>query len=277
MKKFLLRAAVLMSLVAATAAPASEINGGVIPPDVFTAPPAFAPPRVYNWTGVYIGANAGGGWGSPHWVSTPDGDNGNYRLSGGLLGGTIGYNLQADNSSFVLGVEADLAWSSIKGTLPPNIVPELAFDNTGAPIIDPRTGAQIVTPTAIACVPNCEVINPWLATVLLRLGYSFDWILPYVTAGAAIGRLEANIAGIPMGRQSSNNLGWAVGAGVEMVISGPWTAKLEFLHANLNGFNCDMACPIASAVAPPIVSTGVSINAAENIIRVGLNYRIWNH
>jgi len=30
-------------------------------------------------------------------------------------------------------------------------------------------------------------------------------------------------------------------------------------------------------VAPPIVSTGVSINAAENIIRVGLNYRIWNH
>ena len=263
MKKFLLRAAVLMSLVAATAAPASEINGGVIPPDVFTAPPAFAPPRVYNWTGVYIGANAGGGWGSPHWVSTPDGDNGNYRLSGGLLGGTIGYNLQAGNSSFVLGVEADLAWSSIKGTLPPNIVPEPGFDP--------------FTPTAISCVPNCEVINPWLATARLRLGYSLDWILPSVTAGVAVGRLEANIAGIPMGRQSSNNLGWTVGAGVEMVISGPWTAKLEFLHADLNGFNCDMACPITSAVAPPIVSTGVSINVAENVLRVGLNYRIWNH
>jgi outer membrane immunogenic protein len=265
MKKFLLRAAVLMSFAAATGACASEIDGGVIPPDVFTAPPAFAPPRAYNWTGVYIGANAGGGWGSPHWVSTPDGDNGNYRLSGGLLGGTLGYNLQAGNSSFVLGVEADLAWSRIKGTLPPNIV---GFDpNTGAPI----------APTPIACVPNCEVSNPWLATVLLRLGYSFDWIMPYVTAGAAIGRLEANIAGIPMGRQSSNNLGWAVGAGIEMVISGPWTAKVEFLHADLNGFNCDMACPIASAVAPLIVSTGVSINAAENILRVGLNYRIWNH
>src|SRR6202048_2773986 len=139
--------AVAALLVAASVIPAcaAEINAGVTPPDVFTAPPAFAPPRVYNWTGVYIGANAGGGWGSPHWVSTPDGDNGNYRLSGGLLGGTIGYNLQAGNSSFVLGVEADLAWSRIKGTLPPNIVPEPGFDpNTGAQIVDPNTGAPIL-------------------------------------------------------------------------------------------------------------------------------------
>jgi outer membrane immunogenic protein len=274
MKKILLAAALLMSFGAATAPRASEIDGGVIPPDVFTAPPAFAPTRVYNWTGVYIGANAGGGWASSHWASTPDGNNGNYRLSGGLFGGTFGYNLQAGNTSFVVGGEADLAWSTIKGTLPPNIVQQPAFDNTGAPIIDPSTGAQIVTPTPISCVPNCEVINRWLATARLRLGYSFDWILPYVTAGIAVGRLESNIAGIPMGRQSSNNLGWAVGAGVEVAISGPWTAKLEFLHADLNGFSCDVACPIASP--GPIVSNGVSINAAENIIRVGLNYRIWN-
>jgi outer membrane immunogenic protein len=267
MKKFLLGAALLMSFGAATTTRASEIDGGVIPPDVFTAPPAFAPPRVYNWTGVYIGANAGGGWANSHWVSTPDGNNGNYRLSGGLFGGTFGYNLQAGNTSWVIGAEADLAWSTIKGTLPPNIAPEPGFDATGAPIL---------IPTPISCVPNCEVINPWLATARLRVGYSFDWIMPYVTAGVAVGRLEADIAGIPMGRQSSNNLGWTVGAGVEMVISGPWTAKLEFLHADLNGFNCDMACPITSAVTPLIVSTGVSINAAENIIRVGLNYRIWN-
>jgi opacity protein-like surface antigen len=178
----------------------------------------------------------------------------------------VGYNLQAGNSSFVVGGEADLAWSSIKGTLPPNIVPEPGFN--------PNTGAAILTPTPIACVPNCEVSNRWLATARLRAGYSFDWILPYVTAGVAVGQLEANIAGIPMGRQSANNLGWVVGAGVEMVISGPWTAKAEFLHADLHGFNCDTACPFL--IPGPIVSTGVSINATENIIRVGINYRIWN-
>jgi outer membrane immunogenic protein len=266
MRKFLLGAAVLIGFAAASEARASELYGGIIPPDVFTAPPAFAPPRPYNWTGVYIGLNGGGAWSRPHWVSTPDGADGNYTLSGGLFGGTLGYNLQAGTSSIVVGGEVDLAWSNIKGTLPPNIVPEPGFD--------PNTGAPISTPTPISCVPNCEVSNPWLATARLRFGYSFDRILPYVTAGVAIGRLEANIAGIPMGRQSSNKLGWIVGAGVEMVISGPWTAKVEFLHADFNGFSCDMACPIMSN--GPIVSSGVSINASEYIIRAGLNFRIWN-
>jgi hypothetical protein len=59
-----------------------------------------------------------------------------------------------------------------------------------------------------------------------------------------------------------------------MVVAGPWTAKLEFLHADFNGFNCDVSCPIISN--GPFVSTGVSINASANIIRAGLNLRIWN-
>src|SRR5271165_131642 len=273
MRKFLLGAAVLMSVAAATGARASELYGGGIPPDVFTAPPAFAPPRPYNWTGVYIGINAGGGWDSSHWASSPWASTpmeGGYSLSGALLGGTLGYNLQAGNSSFVVGAEVDFAWSGIKGATP-------AF-TAQVVSINPVTGAPVTTPTP-GCFPNCEVINPWLATARLRIGYSFDWILPYVTAGIAVGQLEANIAGIPLGRQSANNLGWTVGAGVEMVISGPWTVKLEFLHADLNGFSCDMACGnlTASDANGNLVFGGVNINASINIIRAGLNYRIWNH
>jgi outer membrane immunogenic protein len=275
MRKFLLAAVVLIGFAAASGARASEVYGGVIPPDVFTAPPAFAPPRAYNWTGVYIGLNAGGGWDNSHWAASPwpsapmEGD---YTLSGALLGGTLGYNLQAGNSSFVVGVEADLAWSSIKGTTPAFIAQVAS--------IDPVTAAPITTPTP-GCFPNCEVTNPWLATARLRFGYSFDWIdwiLPYVTAGVAVGRLEANIAGIPLGRQSANNLGWTVGAGVEMAISGPWTVKLEFLHADLSGFSCDMSCGKLNSFdsGGNIVPGGVHINASENIIRAGLNFRIWN-
>jgi outer membrane immunogenic protein len=244
MKKVLLGVAALIAFASAIPARAAEIEGGPIPPDFFTAPPAFAPPRAYNWTGVYVGVNGGGGWGRSHWVSTPDGAAANYSLSGGLVGGTLGYNLQAGTSSFVLGGEVDLAWTNSKGTVPPVVVAAIP----------------------ISCVPNCEITNPWLATARLRFGYSFDWILPYVTAGVAIGRLEANIAGIPMGRQSVNNLSWTVGAGVEIVISGPWTVKLEYLHADLSGISCDMACGAST----------VSINANENIIRAGLNFRIWN-
>jgi outer membrane immunogenic protein len=272
MRKFLL-AAVAAALASATQAHAAEIYGGIMPPDVFTAPPAFAPPRAYNWTGVYIGINGGGAWSSSHWAEDPWASapvGGSYSLSGGLLGGTLGYNLQAGTSSFVVGAEVDLDWAGIKGSTPAFIAQVISFD--------PVTGAEIITPTR-GCTPNCDITSRWLATARLRLGYSLDWILPYVTAGFAIGRLEANIAGIPLGQQSANNLGWTVGVGVEMVISGPWTAKLEFLHADLNGFSCDTACGSLSSfdLNGNLITGGVHINASENIIRAGLNYRIWNH
>src|SRR5271166_4030745 len=157
MKKFLLGAAVLVAFAAAMPARASEVYGGVIPPDFFTAPPAFAPPRAYNWTGVYVGINAGGAWDSSDWAespwsSTPAG--GSYTLSGGLIGRTLGYNLQAGTSSVVLGVEADLDWANIKGTTPPFVAVVTGFSPSGNPL------PPVPTP---GCTPNCEIANPWLA------------------------------------------------------------------------------------------------------------------
>ena len=63
------------------------------------------------------------------------------------------------------------------------------------------------------------------------------------------------------------------GAGVEFVIWGPWTAKAEYLYADLNGLSCNVACG-----GPPAFNMGgspISINVRENIVRAGLNYRIW--
>jgi outer membrane immunogenic protein len=204
-------------------------------PDVFTAPPAFPAVRLYNWTGAYVGINGGGAWGRPDWTSVPDLASGTYNISGGLVGGTLGYNLQTDGP-FVWGVEGDLAWSGVRGTVPP-----------------------------MSCVPSCEMQSNWLATARLRFGYAFDTVMPYVTAGAAISRLVASTAGAPFGTDRANNLGWTLGLGVEFVIWGPWTAKAEYLYADFNGFTCNVACG----------GGPISINARENIVRAGLNYRIW--
>ena len=204
-------------------------------PDVFTAPPAFPAVRLYDWTGAYVGINGGGVFGRPDWTSVPDATSGTYNLSGGLVGGTVGYNLQT-REPLVLGVEADLAWSGARGTVPP-----------------------------ASCMPNCELQTNWLATARLRFGYAFDTIMPYATAGAAISRLAAHTAGAPFGTDYANNLGWTVGLGVEFVIWGPWTAKAEYLYADFNGFSCNVAC----AGGP------ISINVRENIIRAGINYRLW--
>jgi len=83
---------------------------------------------IYNWTGFYIGINGGGGWGESQW----DGLN-KFDLSGGMIGGTIGYNWQA--GQIVVGAEGDIDWSGVKGT------------------------------TTALCAAGCETRNKWLATV----------------------------------------------------------------------------------------------------------------
>jgi len=254
MKKLLIGAVALMAVAAAAPALAADAEPVVVPdlftappafprrraepavvPDVFTAPPAFPAVRVYDWTGAYVGLNAGAGWGRAPWTSNPDGTAGTASLSGGLVGVTLGYNLQT-REPVVLGVEADLAWTNVRGTVPP-----------------------------LSCAANCEFRNPWLGTARLRFGWAFDTILPYVTGGFAIGRLTADIAGRPFGAEGVNNLGWTAGAGVEIVIWGPLRAKVEYLYADLNGFSCNVACG----------GGPISINVHENIIRAGLNYRMW--
>jgi outer membrane immunogenic protein len=212
----------------------------VIVPNVFTAPPGFPQRKIYNWTGVYVGINAGGTFGNVRWNSVPDLTSGRSDFSGGLVGGTIGYNLQTGDP-LVLGVEADLGWSGLSATVPP-----------------------------LSCAPGCEISVPWLATARLRVGYAFDWILPYVTAGVAIGHLRTAIVGAPFGADYANNLGWTVGFGVELVIWGPWRGKIEYLYADLNGLSCNIACGSLMNRGP------ISFNVGGSIIRAGFNYRIWD-
>ena len=63
----------------------------------------------YTWTGFYLGINGGGGWGRSQW----DGIN-PFDVSGGFIGGTVGYNWQIGH--VVLGAEGDIDWSGIDGT-----------------------------------------------------------------------------------------------------------------------------------------------------------------
>ena len=72
--------------------------------------PLYAP--IYNWTGFYVGINGGGGWGRSD-VSDPFAS-GRFNVSGGLVGGTLGYNYQMGQA--VLGIEGDIDWSNIRGS-----------------------------------------------------------------------------------------------------------------------------------------------------------------
>ncbi len=55
------------------------------------SPPSMAPAIVpaFCWTGFYVGVNGASGWAGASWSSACP-----FSLSGGLVGGTIGYNYQ---------------------------------------------------------------------------------------------------------------------------------------------------------------------------------------
>jgi outer membrane immunogenic protein len=208
MKRFLLSSVAMAALMGSAAA--ADIPRRV---EQARAPVAYVTP-LYNWTGFYVGINGGGGWGDSNFSGTPG--TGDFNVSGGLVGGTFGYNYQV--GQWVFGVEGDLAWSNIDGS-------------------------------AACGALTCSTKNKWLSTVRGRLGYAADRFMPYVTGGAAFGEVEASATGQP--GVSDTRSGWTVGGGVEFAVAAPWTAKLEYLFVDLGSFDCGTSC---GALPPDNVS-----------------------
>jgi outer membrane immunogenic protein len=179
--------------------------------DLSVAPLYKAPPmeytQVYDWTGFYLGVNGGGGWGHSYWSGNDTG----IGLSGGLVGGTAGYNYQIGQA--VLGLEGDVDWANLSGTR-----------------------------TTLGCPVGCSTDDTWLSTVRGRVGYAFDRFLPYITGGLAAGNIQANTPGFP--GASTTNAGWTLGGGVEVALPGNWSAKAEYLHVDLGHFNCGTNCGV---------------------------------
>jgi outer membrane immunogenic protein len=219
MKRFVAAAIGLLAIAAAMPASAADLPRGAY------KAPAYVPAG-YNWTGFYVGINAGGGFGSSDWngflVSTSP--------SGGMIGGTAGYNWQGLGSPWVFGIEGDVDWANIK-------------DNT-------LCGGSI-----------CQTKNTWMGTVRGRAGYAYDRFLPYVTGGVAFGDIKASRVGFT--GASDTNAGWTIGAGIEGVIAGNWTAKLEYLYVDLGDTTCTaVACGVAT-----------NVDLQVNVVRGGVNYR----
>jgi outer membrane immunogenic protein len=204
MKRFLLSCAGVVALTAAAAA--ADLPARAPVPYYPVKAPMYAPP--YSWTGFYLGVNGGYGWGRSDWDTV-----GPFDVSGGLVGGTAGYNYQF--GQLVVGVEGDVDWSDIKGN------------------------------TTSFCTFGCQTSNTWLSTVRGRLGFAADRFLPYVTGGAAFGDIRASTPGFPGASQT--NTGWTVGAGIEAALVGNLSAKVEYLYVDLGNFNCGVACGLGAA------------------------------
>lgn len=220
----------MLALMGATAIGAAAAQAADLPPRYLPPPraPIFVP--FFSWTGLYLGVNAGYGMGDTNWTNTLTGvSTGDFNVDGFTAGGTLGYNWQLGSTIF--GLEGDFNWSNMKGA------------------------------TNMNCAPNCETRTTWFATARGRIGYAFDRFLPYFTGGAAFGDVKLQGTGITA--HSDTQVGWTVGAGLEYAFLNNWTAKIEYLYADLGTVNC----PAANCIVP------IEASLQLNIIRGGFNYK----
>ena len=208
MKKSLISGAALATLLLGHAAQAADVT-----------------PAGYDWTGFYLGANAGVAW------NNSSVDNNIYttgvrinelenKIDGSqaafTAGGLLGYNYQVDR--VVLGVETDFNYLGFSDSNNGSLVGEFS-DYTSKTSFDAN----------------------WFGTIRGRLGYAFDNLLVYGTGGAAYGHMSADGKVVQnyggdittwKGSTDTTNWGWTVGAGAEYGIDN-WSLGLEYLYVDL--------------------------------------------
>lgn len=191
---------ILVGAVAALGAGAA--SAADLPATAYKAPPMVAP--AFDWTGFYIGANFGYGWGRD--TISAFGISGTENMNGVLGGGQVGYNWQTGN--WILGIEVDA-----QGT-----------DQNATTIIPGATGTDSM---------------PWFVTARGRVGYAIApmWMI-YATAGGAWADFKSSltVGGLGTFSSESSHGGWTAGAGFENAINRQWSWKVEYLHFDTGSF-----------------------------------------
>jgi len=261
--------AIGIALTAVTAVLSAPAFAADLPARMVTKAPA-APPA-WNWSGFYVGANAGWGWGektgdrtgyqatAPGFAAVVGSIPTSYDVqANGLLGGgQVGYNWQS--SMIVYGFEADLQASNIH---------------------DNRT---VLLPTGAISAPsisNAEDRLRWFGTVRARLGVTpTERALYYVTGGFAYGRVESRadvcfplFNGVCDGFLSRSlkktKIGWTIGGGAEYALDNKWALKIEYLYLDLGSDTLRLTDPLF-----PADFFDYRFDHTDHIIRIGLNYK----
>jgi outer membrane immunogenic protein len=262
---------------------------------------------IYDWTGFYIGGNVGYSWGrSNSQLSLLDAGtivsaaNAKFDMDGVIGGGQLGYNWQRDK--WVFGLEADIQGSDQKGSTLAACAGAPASAATATTVAGVSSACAIghtgdTTPFNVAALPVTYTLSQkldWFGTVRGRIGSTFiaPTFLAYVTGGLAYGDIKTtstvsgtNLVGaqgvntpplsVPVFASFSNTslrAGWTLGAGIEGVVSGNWTAKLEYLYIDLGDVSGTFITP---AIGPSggFLRSSYNSHITDNILRVGLNYR----
>ncbi len=254
------------------------------------AEPAPAPPPP-QWTGFYVGLNAGGTWSNNNSVATVTGNGASFPgfdplgiASAGLattsvpvnIDGFIGGGQWGDNYQFanrwVGGFESDFQGIA-SGNHTTTLFSQATADVAGVGF---STNQNLIASKSL----------DWLATDRVRIGYLISpTFLAYGTGGVAYGTTRASVAiaqnvspgfssGASFGNFNKTLAGWTAGGGVEWLFYPNWSLKVEYLYYDLGHVNFTMS-PLVNSVAGVPVTVGAGSASTRfngNIVRAGLDY-----
>jgi outer membrane immunogenic protein len=208
-----------------------------------------------TWSGAYVGAHAGGAWGT---VNVTDNANDgvppgpfNYSVSGAFGGATAGYNWQ--EGGFVLGVEGDLGYLSPQGS---GIIGSQSSSHQdltlGGGIYGDATG---------------------------RAGFAFGSTMIYAKGGAAFFSGSANQATTNPNYTHTGTgtfTGWTAGGGVEQSLTDNLSVKVEYQHFDFGTQEGHQTAIADELPQPGGTTAGTEFDNWHQLgvdtVKVGLNY-----
>jgi outer membrane immunogenic protein len=243
MRRLVVIGAGLLSLAAITGT-ASAADLAARP---YTKAPEFVAPA-YDWSGFYLGINAGGGWSHECYTITnvagvPVGpaSEGCHTANGGMVGGQLGYRWQS--GGWVFGLEGQGDWANLKGS------------NSSLTAIIPYSNQTKVD--AIGLITG-------------QVGYSWTNVLWYVKGGAAVAsdkyKSYFDATGVVIYQARETRWGGAVGTGLEVGFAPNWSVAFEYDHLFLGTRNIAFQ-PIAAVTRSDDIKQGI------DMATVRVNYR----
>jgi outer membrane immunogenic protein len=160
------------------------------------APPMVQP--IFDWTGIYIGGQVGGAWGTASYSTPTSGTS--YDASGILGGGHIGGFWQTGPAVF--GIEGDFNGTGIEG------------DDGGFGGALDKTKLR------------------WDGSVRGIVGFApWDprWLV-YGTGGWAFGNIEHSFDGVNAASVDKTHSGWTAGGGIKYAFTPNWIAGVEYRY-----------------------------------------------
>jgi outer membrane immunogenic protein len=230
---------------------------------------ASAPPP-YQWTGCYIGLNAGAAGAASDFTTTVG--TGTYLVPGDATEVTNDGTGSANTTNFLGGGQAGCNWQN--GTVVFGLEGDFDYFHSNSSF---SNNTNTLPVSGLPFNIGQSLTTDYFATVRPRVGIAADRSLAYVTGGAAFTDVSYTESyadgGAPPGAgiatASKLLTGWTAGAGWEYAWTDHWTFKIEYLYS---GFSRTSATGVTAGPGGGNPLSG-SADLVIQTLRGGVNYK----